>query len=275
MRHGVPIRRQRRTRVWRTVLPTFLIAVAVFGTTVALPWLLHGVSQGDVAPAEAVQGKQRSLLLLIHDAENELTAAVAVGTDTAAMAVTAIGYPAQTEVRCAATLSTLAAAYGEVGVAAADRLSEATGEHYDAVLRFSVGAVASLVASLGNGIRYSLPETVGTLSAGEQTLTSLQVADVLRYTDWQRDVTGRAEVHAGVVAAIVNRYLTPGFNLEELFCAFAAQCEDSVSIAGFTLVREELERLAAVNDGTLCRIVVPAGFTVGTAAARRFVIAAA
>ncbi|MBP3434713.1 MAG: hypothetical protein J6K62_00055 [Clostridia bacterium] len=251
-----------------------MLSVLVFSAAIVLPWLLGGTVEPESSTVDVGQGKQRSLLLLIHDTDNTLTAAVAVHTDTRTLSVKAVGYPSHTEVSYQAGLSTLARRYAEEGVAAGQYLSAATGEAYDAVLRLSVSAVAAFVAGSGNGISYRLPEEVGILPQGEQTLTSLQIADVLRYNAWMQSLTGRAEAHAGIIAAIINRHLTPHRELSELFNRFAILCDDHVTISQFAAVRDELTALAAANNGAICRACVPEGRAVGYGEDRRFVIIA-
>lgn len=237
-----------------------------------LPWLPGAATEPEASQADVGQGKERTMLLLIHDIGNTLTAAVSVHTDTRTMSVTAVGYPAQTEVSYQTELCTLAERYAEEGTAVAARLSAVSGEAYDAVVRMSVSAVAAFVAGSGNGISYALTEPVGVLPQGEQTLTSLQIADVLRYDGWMQSLTGSAEAHAGIVAAIINRYLTPHQEMSVLFNRFAALCGDHVTVSGFEAVREELEALAAENSGAVCRATVPEGRAAGSAENRRFVI---
>lgn len=273
MKHGA----KRRWRFdfrgsWHSAIPAFAVSVLVFGAAILLPWLLGTAEGQETAPADVGQGKERSLLLLIHDFDNTLTAAVSVHTDTRTLSVKTVGFPAQTEVGYQTELCTLAERYAEEGTAVAARLSAVSGEDYDAVVRLSVSAVAAFVAGTGNGISYTLTEPVGVLPQGEQTLTSLQIADVLRYDGWMQSLTGRAEAHAGIIAAIINRYLTPEQDLTTLFHRFAALCGDRVTIAGFEAVREELAALAKANSGAVCHATVPAGRAVGSAEDRRFVI---
>lgn len=273
MKHSV--KRRRRLLFWgswRTAIPTFAISLLIFGAAILLPWLPRGNAEQEISPADVGQGRERTMLLLIHDTDNTLTAAVSVHTDTRTLSVKAVGYPAQTEVPYQTALCTLGERYAEEGTAVASHLSAVSGDAYDAVVRLSVSAVAAFVAGSGNGITYVLTESVGVLPQGEQTLTSLQIADVLRYDGWMQSLTGRAEAHAGVVAAIINRYLTPHQDLSALFHRFAALCGDHVTVSGFAAVREELETLAAQNGGDICRASVPEGRAVGSARDRRFVI---
>ena len=271
MRHAVGRFRKKR-RPLTTSIPVFALSVLAFGAAIMLPWLMRGTVAPDASLVDGVQGKQRSLLLLVHDGHDELTAAVVIHTDTRTLSVQVTGYPAQTEVACGTDLSTLGRRYAEEGVAVGQYLSALSGEAYDATLRMSVSGIAAFVAECGGGVVYTLPEPIGRLPLGEQTLSSLQVADVLRYDGWMQNLTGRAEAHAGIVTAIINRYLVSSRNLEALFKSLTAFCEDSISIAQFSAVRDELEALAGANRGAICRACVPAGRAVGYGEDRRFVV---
>ncbi len=274
MKHGAKRHRRRSVSRWLTALPAFLLSVLVFGTAILLPWLLSGAADPEASQTDVRQGRERTLLLFIHDLGDTLTGAVCIRTDTGTLTVQAVGYPAQTEVSCGTTLCTLAERYEVEGTEAAQRLSAVTGETYDAVLRMSVSAVAAFVAYNGNGVVYTLPEPVGILAQGEQTLTSLQVADVLRFEGWLQSLTGQAAAHAGMIAAILNRYLSPHQDLDVLFERFSQLCDDRVTVAQFSVIRSELEALAAANTGTVCRATVPEGYAVGDGETRRFVPAA-
>ncbi len=271
MKHGVKHQR-RRKRSLPAVTMTFVLSLLAFGAAILLPWLLRKEPSAESMPTDGGEGHQRAALLLIHDTDDRLTAVVAVHTDTRKLTMTAIGYPSQTEVAYHTALSTLERRYAEEGVEVARYVSALTGATYGKVMRLSVSAVAAFVASGGNGISYTLPEEVGALPIGEQTLTSLQIADVLRYDGWMQSLTGRAEAHAGIVAAIINQRLVPQRDITTMFQRFSSLCDDTVTVAEFSVIRDELSMLAAANDGSICRPYVPEGRAVGRAEDRRFVI---
>ncbi len=273
MKHGAKRNRRRANIRWKTAIPTFLLSIAVFGVAVLLPWLTVKESGTNASQADATHGKDYTVLLLLHDIEDTLTAAVSIRADTRTMQVTVTGYPSQTEVDCGTRLSTLREQYAAEGVAVAQRLKAVAGEQYDGVIRLSISAVAAFVAALGNGVTYTLTEPVGVLDQGQQLLSSLQVADVLRYTAWKQRITGRAAAHAGLVAAIIDRYLVPRCDPEVLFRRFSSVCDDRITVSQFSAISKELERLAAANENGICRVIIPEGRVVGVGTDCRFVLA--
>ncbi len=270
MRHAAKRQTTRFSPVWRTAVSVFFLSLFIFSLILFVPWLSAHSAREQPIDALGEHGRQRSLLLLIHD-NGTLTGAVAVQTDTATLSVRVTGYPQQTEVVCGTSLCTLAACYDVEGAAAADYLSIATGERYDAALRLSAEAMGTLVSRLGGGIVYTLPEAVGLLPAGEQTLTARQIDELLCYDGWT-SATGQAASHAGIVAAIIDRYLSPRQELTDAFNALTAVCDDRLTVAQLAVLRSELQALAAANTNGLCIVNVPNGRTVGTEGARRYVL---
>ncbi len=273
MKHGA---RQKRRR-WLTSSAVtagiaFLLSFLVFGGVLLLPLWLNREETPTPVEAGGTYGRERTVLVLVHDTDNTLTAAVAVGADTRTLTMRAVGYPACTEVVYRTRLCTLAECYAEEGAAVGEYLATASGTSFDGIWRLSVSAVAALAARMGNGVTYTLPEAVGTLPAGEQTLTSLQVADVLRFTGWKQQLTGQATAHAGIIAALINRYLTPQQNLTALFNMLTTLCDEQLTVSGFAAVENDLQRLAVANTGMLCSVSVPMGRTVGTGIARRYAL---
>ncbi len=254
-----------------------IAAVLVFLAATAVFALIVGVSFVDFSrdqPQEVVgsQGKVRHFLVLIRDRENALAGAVVVKTDTAAMCVAVTGYPKQTEVIRGTSVETLASCYAATGAEVSEYLTAVTGDTYDAVLRLSAEAVGDLVARLGVGIPYDLREAVGNIPAGEQTLTARQIAQVLCHETWTFSAVGQAQVQAELTAAIIDRWVSPRQEVITLFNALAALCDDRLTVARFTVLRDELELLAASNNGGLCEVNVPAGRLVGVDGARRYVL---
>lgn len=273
MKHGArPKRRKWLTSSAVTVGIAFVVSFLVFGGVLLLPLWLDGDETPTPVEAGGTYGRERTVLVLVHDTDNTLTAAVAVSADTRTLTMRAVGYPACSEVVYRTRLCTLAECYAEEGAAAGEYLAAALGTSFDGVWQLSVSAVAALSARMGNGVTYTLPEAVGALAAGEQTLTSLQVADVLRFTGWKQQLTGQAAAHAGVIAALINRYLTPQQNLTALFNMLTALCDERLTVSGFAAMEEDLHRLATANTGALCSAAVPAGRAVGTGMTRRYAL---
>lgn len=248
----------------------FLAATAIFALIVLLP--LADLPADEPQEVVGVQGKERRFLLLIRDREDTLAGAVVVKTDTAAIRVQVTGYPKQTEVIRETMVETLTSCYAEKGVGVSEYLTAVTEDTYDAVLRLSADAIGDLVARLGVGIPYDLREAVGNIPAGEQTLTARQIGEVLCHEGWSWSAVGQAQVQAELTAAIVDRCLSPRQEVITLFNALAALCDDRLTVARFTVLRDELELLAASNTEGLCEVNVPAGRFVGVEGARRYVL---
>ena len=269
MKHGAKRRFNAGQRV--SVL-VFLLALPLFAVVLLLP--LIKVYSPNTAYSETANkpGKVRSVLLLIHNEENALTGAVSVQIDTVRMRAEVCGYPKQTEVTNGTLLCTLQTCYAALGTKTGERLSAVTGDTYDAVWRLSTDGVGEFVSRLGGGVSYTLPETVGLLGAGEQLLTAQQIAELLRYGGWGKPAEGQAAMHAGIVAAVIDRFLAPSYDLKNSFNALTAVCDDRITIAQFTVVKEELLQLSQANTRGLCRVSVATGEMVGVGENERYVL---
>lgn len=270
MKHGAKRRFRLSSAQWTAII-AFVLSFLAFGAVFLLPPLLSRWERPKPMEALGEEGKQRTLLLFIHD-EGELTGAVALCSDTGRMQIRATGYPACTEVVYKTALRQLSECYAAEGSATAGFLSAVTGERYDAVISFSVESLGAFVARLGNGISYTLPERVGALPEGEQTLSALQIADVLSFADWEEGAVGQAAVHAGIVAAVCNRYLTPRCDITQAFNTLTSLCDERLTVAQFLVIKPELEQLAQTNQGAICVYAVPDGRMTGIGEARRFVL---
>lgn len=268
MKHGA---KRRMTATQRTMMKTFFIIVPVFMLILLPPLLPHTVSQEPSTEAGNEVGRVRTMLLLIHD-KGTLTGAVRVKTDTSTLSVSIKGYPHQTEVIFGTTVGTLQECYASEGGKAGEYLAAVTGETYGSVLRLSTEAVGRLAAELGGGIRYTVPETVGLLSVGEHWLTARQIAELLCYTGWKEPLHGQAAAHVGVIATLLNRYLSPERDLQAAFHALVAVCDDRLTVAQFTVLQSELRRLAAANGGDLCETAVASGRQIGVDGKKRYVL---
>lgn len=114
---------------------------------------------------------------------------------------------------------------------------------------------------LEGGIPYALPEDVDftdptgaivRLSAGEHNLTATQAVSLLRYTGWHDPATGE-RLCADLVAAMLNRYLKSGRDLEDDFTVLSNLAKTDLRIGDFRQRRAALTHIAAINTGTLCR----------------------
>ena len=245
--------------MWLTASAVFVAACLLFGAVLAVPYLWDSSAK----PMEVMgtQGKQRSLLLFVHDGAGELTGAVAVQTDTAEGIVQVIGYPKQTEVTYGTSVCTLSECYAAEKTEAAACLAAATGGSYGSVWSFSTRSLGQLAAWPNGGVTLALTEAAGLLSVGEQTVSAVQLAELLEHTNWGEPVVKQAEMHAVVVALFLERHLQPQTDLEAAFKAVTALCDDRMTIAHYKNVERELAALA--EQTARVTAVVPLGKTVG------------
>ena len=268
MKHGAKRRLNagQRTSVW-----VFIATLPLFAVILLLP-LLKVYPDTPYSETGNTPGKVRSVLLLVHNGENSLTGAVCVKTDTVRTRVEVIGYPKQTEVTNGTSLCTLQTCYATIGSKTGERLSAVTGDTYDAVWRISADGVGEFVSRMGGGIPYTLPETVGLLQTGEQLLTAPQIAELLCYDGWERDAEGQAAMHGGVVSAVIDRFLAPSYDLQNSFNVLTAVCDDRITIAQFTVVKEDLLQLSQANVRGICRTSVAKGKMMGVGENERYVL---
>ncbi len=266
MKHGA---KKRFSSAWITAVLAFVLSLAVFSAAFLIPWFIAQWDRPEPADVVGEQGHTRTMWLLLHDGDT-LTSAIWICGDTRTLTVDVVGYPAQTEVVYSTALCPLWQCYREVQTESVSYLEAVSGRTADAAISLSVDAFASFVSQLGNGIPYNLPEPVGMLPQGEQLLTPLQIADVLRFDEWGDTVTGQATANATVVMTVIDRYLNERCDLDAAFRALTALCEQHLTIAQFTVVRPDLQTLA--GDGVVCTATVPSGRVTGVDKFRRYVL---
>lgn len=244
MKHGAP----KKHVAARAAITAFVLSVLIFCGVLALPTVIDRLTPPDPTETDTSPGRTRTAVLFFRETVDRLSGAVIVTYDTRTLTVTAAGYSPDTLLDGI----TLNEAYNSGGTVYAQTLlcPEADGG-----LSFSLDNTAAFLVYLNGYLPLSLPEPVGLLPAGSNSLTALQVTDLLRYDSWSTGSAGRAEIHAAVVAALFNRYLTTERDLEAAFRRLTALCDDRLTVSGFAAVQEELHALAAANEGQLCRVV--------------------
>ncbi len=257
---------KRLTRTWVTVAGAFLLSLLAFGFVLLLPFVTARLTP-DEEPEDVMGGRgvQRAAWLLVHDGD-VLTGLIKVITDTRSMAVTAIGYPPQTEVIDGVTVTTAAALYPEQGERVARAIAELP------VISLSVGGAAALIGRVSGNLPFTLPQAVGTLEKGELTLTPLQAAAVLCFDDWEEGGVRQAWAHAALTAAFINRALTETRDTKAAFGELTAVCDGALHISQFEAVRDDLQALGVANTGTICTAQVAAGYMTGYAQKQRYVL---
>ena len=245
MRHAAPAKHVTA----KTVLCTFLFCFLLFGAVLLTTTLLHRRPAEDSAETDAAMGRVRTVTLFFRKTVEELSGVVLLTVDTRTMEITVRGVAIDTEVGG----RTVQELYQIGSWHAATQLTAAYGGSCDGVLSFSVSNVASFLVYAGDHLCLTLPEQMDILPAGENTLTPIQVADVLRYREWKNGAATQAEIHAAVVAAIINRYWVADRDLEQDFKQLTALCDERLSISQFEAIKEDLYALATHNDGSMAK----------------------
>ena len=244
MKHAAPARRVTA----KAVLLTFLFSFFLFGA-VLLTTTFYRRPAEDPTETDASVGRVRTVALFFRKTVDELSGAVLLTVDTATMEITARGIAADRDVDG----RTLQELYRAGSLHAGTKIAAAYGTACDGVLSFSVSNVAAFLVYAGDRLRLTLPEQMDILPAGESTLTPIQVADVLRYRDWKNGTATQAEMHAAVVAAIINRYWVEERDLEQDFKQLTALCDERLSVSQFEAVKEDVYALAEHNDGSMAK----------------------
>lgn len=267
MKHGA--KKRWFSSAWVTAAVAFVLSLTVFSAAFLIPWFISHWDRPDPAEVLGEQGHTRTLWLLLYDDET-LTSALWICGDTRTLTIDVTAYPANTEVVYSTALCPLWQCYREVKTDCVSYLEAVSGRTADGTISLSVDAFATLVSHLGNGIPYTLSEPVGMLPQGEQLLTPLQIADVLRFDEWEDAVTGQAIANGTVVKTVIDRYYNTQCDLDAAFRALTAVCEQHLTIAQFTVIRSDLEMLA--GDGVVCTVSVPSGRVSGVDTYRRYVL---
>ncbi len=252
---------KRLSRTPTTVAGAFLLSLLAFGFIMLLPLIVERMTPGD-QPEEVLgeRGVERSMWLLFHDGDT-LTGLVKLITDTRTLTVRAVGYPPQTELIDGVKLTTAEALYPTWGERVATELDELT------VLSLPIRGVAALVSSVSGNLPITLPQMVGSLPAGEVTLTPLQIAEVLTFDEWEQGGVGQAWAHAQVTIAFLSRTLTDTLNVDAAFGELTAVCDTRLNVSQLETVRGEIEALAASRYEAR----VAAGYMIGTKENQRYV----
>ncbi len=249
-----------------TVAGAFLLSLMAFGLVLLLPVFIRQI-EPDTDSAEVLgeRGVQRCLWVVLHE-DNKLSGLVRVCTDTCTQTISVTGVPLQAEITDDVTLTTVAALYEKQGENAVLVLEELP------IVSLSVDAFAALVGSVSGNLPLTLPQPVEQLPQGELTLTALQVAQVLRFEDWEQGGVEQALIHAKLIAAFINRTLTDSKDLYTVFGTVAGACEPRLHVSQFVMVQDELQTLCKANTGDICIANVLPGYMVGVGERQRYVL---
>ncbi|MBQ6830502.1 MAG: hypothetical protein IJO59_05200 [Clostridia bacterium] len=241
MKHAKPPRHP----TVKVVLVAFVVSIVLFGAVFSTGLWRDYRQAEDPAETDAALGRVYTVAVFFRKTVDELSGAALLTIDTRQMRITVHGFSPQTEIGD----RPLQEQYRVGSLYAATQLAE----NCDAVLSFSVSNVAAFLVYTQERLTLTLPEQVDILPAGECTLTPIQVADVLRYEQWSTGERGRADIHAQVMAAILNRYWVDERDLEQDFKELTALCDERLHISQFEAVKDELYTVAKHNDGHIAQ----------------------
>ena len=154
--------------------------------------------------------------------------------------------------------------------------------HHWAVLTYE--NLQRLVTYLGDGVIYTLGESISYQAAGgntvhmksgARTLSATQVTDLFRYDAWHSGRRGRADIQGDVLAAIIDQYFvdTRFDEADTDFHTIINWVRSDILTSDFAAARNDLLTLARHNQRNLCTLRRPAGEFIGVGDAMRFEMA--
>lgn len=228
----------------------------------------------------------RNLLIVTTDKEQARGFTV-VRTDPANARVRTLALPKELVIATESGEQRLCDAYDSLSFAALQQAIAETLDiplHHYAILSYE--DIEALISYLGEGVVFTLHEDLNyrsedgsyslRLSGGERHLTALQVTAILRYPAWHDGLRQQANVQAELLAAIINRYMTPHRiqNGEAAFSQIINLVRSDIRISHFTAAKAGLDHLSSRNtDGTLAATVYVNGIYTGSGDEARFAIA--
>lgn len=248
---------------WGTVVFSFVGSCVLFGAMFSVPFWKRKPSDAVVAPRE--DGVRRSAWVVFHDGDT-LTGLVRVFTDTSVMTVEVVGYPVNTEVIDGVEIANAQALYAANGADIARQIAD------DEVLVLSVSGAVSLMGRVTGNLPITLSQAVETLPAGDVTLTPLQAAQILRYSDWEQGEVAAAQVYAALTAAFLREALCGHYTAVDGFGVLTEVCDSRLHIMQFAAVERDWETLRQTGEAVRIAERVAGGATVGVGERRRYVL---
>lgn len=279
--------RRRRMQTVGIFFLTLGIATAVFGgaawAALRSPDPVTLQEESDDAVFEA---SPTLYVLVVLTQEKEAESFSVVRLESRRRAVSVLAVPKETEVLKGTDYTTLQALAGggergrmEDVCAAISALISAPISKY---VLFSGSDVSSFLDYLGDNVIFSVPEPIsykGTLTvrldAGKQTLSSVQVQGLLSCpaSVFSGGRAQYASLRAALIAALYNQYAVAArADSTEADFKAAVNCASSSNllISDYYAVRDVLQALRLMNEGTLCRSTMLTGSFVGRADDIRF-----
>lgn len=282
-------------------LMAFVLCIVVFG--VAGVWFVSrmhtadgnraaGLSAGNAVSGEADERlfseNDAQSLLLITTLDNEAQNFLVMRLDPAATEIQVVSLPPETAVAVGTRTARLRELYGKGTRTEISQVQQAAGtvlglsiDHYAVA---SYDEVEEIIAYCGNQLVFTIPEemhysdaesTYLRLSPGEQILSGIQVANILRYpvTYWSGGHAQHARIPAELCAAFIDQNLTPEGEksgdavFKDLVNLLSS---NDLLISHYYQAQAALTHLAEENDGSICRVVSIEGEYVGSGATLTF-----
>lgn len=228
-------------------------------------------------------GDDAKTLLLVTTDMGEAQGFVTVRIDPAAGRITTMAFPRETAVESGTDtyrLYELFASQGVVGVR--DSLAALTGLSFDNYAVITYNNIEKLVTYLGDGLLTELPENLDynadgyfiKLEAGTRVLTAPQVANVLRYPNWQGGKKQKAAIQAQLTASLINQYLIPArqSTADTDFSTIVNLLQSDIRVSHYNAAKAGLDYLGTLNksNGAVCAAAAFPGEFVGSGSQLRF-----
>ncbi len=234
-----------------------------------------------VSDKSAFTEKDALSLLFITTLEDEAQNFLVLRMDPAHTEIQVASLPRETAVTVGTSASRLFELYGNGTRTDIAAVQESVGvvlrttiDHYAVA---SYDEVEDIVAYCGNQLVFTIPEEMHytdaesaylRLSPGQQILSGIQVANILRYpvSYWSGGHTQHTRMPAELFSALINQNLTPDMEepgdtvFKNLINRLSA---NDLLISHYYQAQDGLAYLAGQNDGHICRIVTVQGEYVG------------
>ncbi len=274
-------------------LVTFIVFLVLFGGAMAfgLSEFWRQSRQNETEPTDPIAPTSSSpgfttadtrRLLLITEDNGAAQGFVLLSAEPASARIRATALPRETAVTVGTTQTRLFELYRTGGTAAVtERVENLLGVSVDNTAVITYEGIRRLVTYLGDGVIFTLSESVSyenadgatvTMKSGARTLSAAQVTDLLAYDGWNGGRHARARVQGEMVEAVLNQYLLPSrFDERDTdFQAIMSFWRSDILASQFASAREGLLFLARRNQNDICALTVPAGEFVGAGDAVRF-----
>ena len=282
-------KRKKRVSGVLVFLLAFLLFIVVFGGICL--WAVYRINRERTAAASSLSSAvattaaylpedARSLLIALTD-EEQPKAFIVLRSDPANTRMRTLALPQETEMEFGTEQLPLSELYRKHGIRETEEtISKMFGLSFDNYAVLSYDGLKSMINYLENGVVFTITENLKynseeysiDMKGGVRTLTADQVLDVLRYPNWS---SGSAIVHAQMIAALVNQYVTEyrSQRLEEDFKKFSNLCSTSdLYMQNYRAAADGLQFLAMRNkEASICSATQIAGKDVVSSNAVRFI----